>query len=135
MIAYVASTSLGLSFERRRDEWFKELADAVDVSENKCGKSAEEIFANESFVTATFQATRIAISTHQHEKRVLLRNALLNIASGKGPGEDMQHIYLRLVDEFTPSHVRILDFSGVVRRGLQRSPWDASPRVSPIQRF
>jgi hypothetical protein len=63
------------------------------------------------------QATRIALGSHQREKRKLLRNALVNIAVGKGPDEDLQHIYLQLIDEFTPSHVKILHFlwSGVSR--------------------
>jgi hypothetical protein len=97
--------------ERRREEWFKELADDFDrLKEQVDGFDIESLARNEAFVSATIQATRIAIGTHQDEKRQLLRNALLNIAMSNAFSEDMQHIYIRLIDEFTPSHVKILYF-------------------------
>ena len=34
----------------------------------------------------------------------------MNIATGRAPSEDIQHIYLGLIEAFTVSHVVILDF-------------------------
>jgi hypothetical protein len=110
-ITELMSVVLAPAVERRRAEWLKELADAVGRLEAKVeGFKVENLVENEAFVSATIQATLIAIGTHQQEKRDMLRNALVNIAVGKGPDEDMQHIYLQLIDEFTPSHVKILNF-------------------------
>lgn len=111
IITVIASQFLGPSLAKRQAEWWKEIADAFEAEEqtNKNFR-VEHAFGSEAFITAVVQASRIAVSTHQHEKRVLLRNALMNIATGRAPDEDMQHIYLRLIDDLTPSHVRILNF-------------------------
>jgi hypothetical protein len=108
---YILNQFLVPTQQRRLDEWLKGLADALEEEQQtNASFRTSHAFESESFITATMQATRMAVSTHQHQKRNLLRNALMNIATGRAPGEDMQHIYLRLIDELTPSHVKILDF-------------------------
>ena len=109
--------------ERRREEWFKELADGLDrLRETKECFNVESLAQSETFVSAAIQATRIAIATHQEEKRAYLRNALLNIAIGKGPGEIKQQIFLNAIEAFSPAHVRALDL--MWRGPSLRVPWD-----------
>jgi hypothetical protein len=105
------SLVLAPSVSRRRDEWFKELADVVEEMKKRRidDFKIEDLAQNEAFVSATILATRIAAGTHKEEKRKILRNALLNIALGTGPDEDTQQIFLNVVDAFTASHVRVLD--------------------------
>lgn len=112
----VLSLVLAPSVSRRRDAWFKELADVVEELRSK-HVDVGDLANNEAFVSAMIQATRIAASTNKDEKRTILRNALLNVALGKGPDEDTQHIFLNVVDAFTASHVRVLD---VLWRGAGR---------------
>ena len=95
--------------EQRRKDWFKEVADGLEDLRTKVeGFSPEKLADHPAFVSAFVQATRIADGTHQTERRDLLRNALLNIASGHAPSEDMQHIYLRWIGELTPTHIWLL---------------------------
>lgn len=112
---------LSPAVQRRRDEWFKDLADAVEQLEKTVeGFRIENLAKNESFVSATIQATRIALATHHQEKRGMLRNALLNIALGKAaPNEDLQQVYLTAIEAFTPSHVKVLNFLWKGSRSLQ----------------
>jgi hypothetical protein len=122
------SLVLAPSVSRRRDEWFKELADVVEEMDQRVANfKIEDIEKNEAFISATIQATRIAAGTHKAEKRKILRNALLNIALGTGPDDDTQHIFLNTVDAFTASHVRVLD---VLWRGpgqmAEKRLWDQS---------
>ncbi len=108
---YILSQFLVPAQQRRLEDWLKELADDFEAEQRtNAAFRTEHAFQDEAFITAVMQATRFAVSTHQREKHLLLRNALLNIATGRAPGEDMQHIYLRLIDELTPSHVKILNF-------------------------
>lgn len=100
------------SLSRRRVKWLKEFAD--DFDRFKAKYDPENIGKNEAFISATVQATRIAAATHQEEKRKMLRNALLNIAVGKGPDEELQQVYLNAIEAFTPSHVKVLE---VLRSG------------------
>lgn len=119
-ITEMESLVLTPALQRRRDDWFKELAEVVDRLQAQIdGLRPEDLAKNEAFVSVLIQATRVAVANHQQEKRQMLRNALINIGVGKGPDEDLQHIYLQLIDEFTPSHVKILRFL-----------WDGVSRVA-----
>lgn len=96
---------------RRRDEWIMEVASAVDdILKWKEGLSFENLQQNEQFISALIVATRIATSTHHREKREMLRNILVKIGTTCNVDEDLQFVYLRLVDDLTPTHVKILQF-------------------------
>jgi hypothetical protein len=96
---------------RRRDEWIQSLAEGLqELQERVAGFTIDSLQNNEVFVTAVMHATQVAIRNHHSEKREALRNALLNVASGNAPNEDMQLIFLDLVDTLVPWHLRLLRF-------------------------
>lgn len=108
--------------ERRREEWFRELADDFDrLKETVDGFSVENLAQNEALVSAMIQATRIAIGTHQEKKREHLRSALLNIALGTMPDEVKQQIFLNAIEAFAPAHVQALV---LIRGAAQNIPWE-----------
>jgi len=92
--------------EGRRQEWMKSVAGRLDGVEAKVERLAED----PSFVTTMVQATQIATRTHQEEKLVALRNAIVNAAVGTAPEDDMRSFFLSLVDVFTPTHLQVLRF-------------------------
>ena len=105
------SLILAPSVERRRGEWLKDLANVVEELEKQVvGFDPKNLSENEAFISATIRATRVALSTHQKDKREMLRNALLNIAIGKAPREELQQVFLNVIDAFTCSHVKVLNF-------------------------
>ena len=107
----ILSLVLAPAVSRRRDEWFKELADGLDRLEEKVdGVRIENLAENEAFVSASIQASRTALGTHRREKREYLRNALMNIASGRAPEEEWHDFLMQLVEDLTPLHVRLLRF-------------------------
>jgi len=93
---------------RRRDQWFKELADAIEILEARNELRVIDLQDNDIFISAVIQATQAATSTHQIEKRRALRNAILNIAIGNTPGEDETQMFLRDIEELTSWHLKIL---------------------------
>lgn len=118
----ILSLIVAPSVAGRRNEWFKEIAAALDELEKTvAGFKVENLVNDEAFVSAALQATRIAIGTHQQEKRELLRTALLNIAVGKGPREELQQAYLNAIDAFSPSHVKVLKFFWTGQSDLNRA--------------
>lgn len=64
----------------------------------------------ESTWTTILHAAEVARRTHQEEKLDALRNAVLNSALPGAPDDDVQLIFLNLVDGLTPTHLRILRF-------------------------
>lgn len=106
---------------RYRDEWFKDLANLVEeLGLRVDGFKPEKLAENDQFISATIQATRIATATHQHDKRVMLRNALFNVATEKGPKEDLQQVFFNAIEEFSPSHVKLLKVLWTGRQDLSR---------------
>jgi hypothetical protein len=122
-INQVLSLVLTPAVGRRRDEWLKELAHALDQMEKKvAGFRIEKLADNEAFVSATIQATLIAIGTHQREKREYLRNALLNVAKGITSDETKQQVFLNAIEAFTPTHIKALNV--IWRGGGLNIGWD-----------
>ncbi len=133
----VLSLVLAPAVARRRDTWFKELAAALEEAERKIeGFSVESLTQNEEFVSAVIEASRIALSTHQHEKRVLLRNALISVAAGRAPSEDLQHVFLNAIADFTPAHIKVLN---VLWRGTQKAAaiglWNPITNTSEVRDY
>jgi hypothetical protein len=96
---------------RRRDGWLEDLQVAFnDLSLKIDGLKPESLTKNEAFVSALVQATQGAMKTHQQEKLEALRNAILNVAAGTGPSDDLQTMFLNMVDIFTPKHLQVLMF-------------------------
>jgi hypothetical protein len=110
-ISEVLAIVLAPAVARRRDQWLKDLADDLEKLEKRVeGFKVDRLSENEEFVSAAIQITRSVISTHKKEKREALRNALLNIALGKAPDEDVQQMFLSYLDSLTSWHIRILGF-------------------------
>ena len=107
------------SLNRRMEEWLKDFAEAFDRHCQEC--NIENLANDEAFISASIQATRIAVATHLEEKRQYLRNALLNIALGKGPDEVRRQLFFNAIESFAPAHVKALN---VILRGGGQIPWD-----------
>jgi hypothetical protein len=87
------------------------VADGLKWLEGKVeGFHVEDLAQNEAFVSTVLDASQAAIRNHQQEKLEALWNAVLNVAIGRAPDEDVQLMFVNLVDSLTPWHVRILRF-------------------------
>ena len=109
--------------------WLKEFAD--DFERHCEGCRVENIVQDEAFISASIQVARIVVGTHQREKLDYLRNALLNIAIGKGVGETKQQLFLNAVEVFTPAHVKILN---LIWRSLNPG-WDQHSVPLPLRTY
>ena len=94
---------------KRRDEWIKSIVDGLKELEEKMEDyRIENLSQNEMFITTVMQASQAAVRNHQKEKLEALRNAVLNSSLSNQPDEDLQIIYLDLIDSLTPWGLRIL---------------------------
>lgn len=96
--------------DRRRNEWMKQVGKKLRSLEQS-GLNLNELQSNEQFVTAVMQASTAALRTHKAEKLAALRNAVVNVATGQGPEETIQHLLLSFIDEFSEMHLRVLAFA------------------------
>ena len=106
---------------RRRDAWLESIARCLKELEEKFdGFTIESLAQNEEFITTFIQASQIAIRNHKEEKLEALRNAVLNSALPTAPEEDLQTMFLSLIDVMTPRHLKILE----VIKNPQKWFWD-----------
>lgn len=96
---------------KRLEAWCDQVNRALaELREQRQALDPDSLAGNDDFVSAVQHATQIALRTHQQAKLEALRNAVLNVAVGTAPSDDLQLMFLGLVDGFTPLHLRILKF-------------------------
>ncbi len=88
------------------------------------GQSPEKLAANEAFITTLLHAIQATTRSHEKEKLRALRNAVLNSALSTAPGEDMQLIFINLLDSMTASHIRMLMLLNNPESFLKDIIWD-----------
>ena len=95
--------------ERRRDEWMRDVADAVRRLQDAGRVRIDDLQHDEKFIDAVLTASTAAIRVHDREKRDALRNAVLNSALPGGPEAVQQQIFLAHIDRYTGLHLTLLD--------------------------
>jgi len=106
--------------ERRRAEWLNAIADRLKELETRMhGFKIEALKDNPLFITAVLHATIVALRNHQKEKLDALQNAVVNSARGVDIEENLQLMFLNMVDELTPLHLRVLKYFDNPRKWLE----------------
>ena len=89
--------------------YLQQLADDLVSLHNRLDDfDIESLVDNDTFVTTVMELTQIAVRTSQQEKIASLRNAALNSALPSTPDDTRIKIFCRWVDQFTPTHIKIL---------------------------
>jgi len=94
--------------ERRRAEWMEEVGDALRSLEDQRRITPEALSADEEFVDTVVQASQAATRTGEKEKRLALRNAVLNTALSQAPIASKRQLFLRFVDDLPVWSLRML---------------------------
>jgi len=119
---------------KRRDEWIESWIERLVELEKKVeGFSVKALSQDERFITTVMHASQVAIRNHQLDKLQALRNAVLNAALGRAPEEDLQLMFLDMVDTFTPWHMKILWFFNDPTKYIQENKINANIAMgSPV---
>jgi hypothetical protein len=95
--------------ERRADLWARQLLREIRRLEKKVeGFRAEQLRDREEFITVAMYASQAAIRNHDQEKLAALRAAVLNAALDESPDDGERLTFIRLVEDLTPWHLKIL---------------------------
>jgi hypothetical protein len=101
---------LATPLERRTQEWWRSIVDAIEQLQRADANIVPRLKDNEEFQSILLQATWAAIRNHHREKLAALHNAVINTAHGTGVPSDRQLLFVRYVDELSPSHLVVMDF-------------------------
>ncbi|MDD5189149.1 MAG: hypothetical protein PHF57_13165 [Methanoregula sp.] len=138
-IAEFFSFVIAPPLEKRRTEWLIEIYKRLQLLEKSSEEfKPENLAKNEKFFSVFLQATQIAMRTHQKEKIDALQNAVINSVSMPTIDENLQLIFLNLVDRYTPWHLTILQFLDSPRqygesRGKKYPSWSSGGTSSVLE--
>ena len=130
-LATAFETVFSAPIDKRKEAWLRELASTVDELCNTVeGLSPEKLSQNELFVSAYLQASNIAIRAHQDKKLKALRAAVKNTVLLESYDESKKLIFIRIIDEMTPLHFKILDFLSEPEKYIEYLDNKQGPNVS-----
>lgn len=110
-LASVFDTVFSSPIDKRKEAWLRDLALSVDELCNQVKDlTPEKLSQNEQFISAYLQASNIAIRTHHEAKLSALKAAVKNTVLIHDYTESKKLIFIRIIDEMTPLHFKILDF-------------------------
>ncbi|MDQ0087604.1 hypothetical protein J2T12_000998 [Paenibacillus anaericanus] len=93
---------------RRRDQILIEIDNRLIEMSNKIEQfDINKLSSNEVFLSTVSQAYQIAMRSHQEEKLQALLNAISNSVVSD-LDDNLQHMFLMMIDSFTEWHIRIL---------------------------
>lgn len=101
---------LATPLEQRTQEWRRNIAAAIERLQIAEANIVTRLKGSEEFQSVLFQATWAAIRNHHREKLSALHNAVINTARGIDVSSDLQLLFVRYVDELSPSHLVVMDF-------------------------
>lgn len=105
LITSVYDVVKGNCLSKRQALWQSSLEERL----NKLEITLEEIGNDELFTTALVKATELAMGTARQEKLEYLANAVVNTTK-HNLDEERLLIFLDLLDKYTVSHVKIINF-------------------------
>jgi len=92
----------------REQQWKESVAAAIGELQQRYGVDIEELAMDQGFIDTVHEVIRAGVKTSQEEKLEALRNAVINSALPGAPEADIRNIFVRLVSDFTPTHLRLL---------------------------
>lgn len=121
--------------EKRQDAWRDSVADMLRELLGREQVTVESLQEDPQFVDAVFYASRAATYTSSEEKREALKNAIYNTGIRRGPDDVERLVFIRLIDELTEWHLRLLKLASRVdpQGNMVYHPqlgWDHMPVVA-----
>lgn len=94
-------------YQQKLNEWFEFVDTTLNQLIEKGGKTKEEIFNDEEFLSIFQKTSRIYTSNVEEHKKPILQAYLKASVNNKIP-LDKKYIFLRIIDELTETQLLIL---------------------------
>ena len=105
LVTAVYDVIKGNALAKRHEKWKQALEERL----SKVEETLEKIGDNELFATALVKTTELAMKTAKEEKMQYLANAVVNSLKST-LDEDRLLVFLTLLDKYTVSHIKIINF-------------------------
>jgi len=111
--------------DKRRQKWAELVISKLkELEETKTSLNIDDLKENEEFISFLMEASEIALKSHQTEKINALRNSIGNYFKNDSLEFDKKISFLKVVEQITPTHLKILLFISKNEEllGKQRNP-------------
>lgn len=133
------AATFGSRYDRRQAHWIREfLVPLVEEMSTRLNCTADELAADDVFVTAVLRASRDSLGTHLDDKLQMFRNVLEHHVLDPNRGNVVTLRFLRWVDELEPDHVLVLTYAAdpsgwYGHHALERSNFMAASRRTALE--
>lgn len=108
-ISELFSLVIASPLEKRRERWMQEVGERLIKLETENRINFENLKENDQFIDAVLYSTALAVKTSERKKIQAFQNIVINTALGLAPGETLTHIFLNFLDNFSETHIAILN--------------------------
>jgi uncharacterized protein with HEPN domain len=132
-LATLFETIFSAPIDKRKEAWLRDLAETIDELCKQVDKlTPDKLSKNEEFISAVLEASNIAIRTHHKEKIKALKSAVKNTVLIKNYGEIKKMIFIRVIDEMTPLHFKVLHFLSTPDRYMSALSEEQGPNTTIV---
>lgn len=111
IVGYLHAIFVKSPVERRLVDAIESLGGDLEKLEQQHSRlTIKHLSNNPVFITAVSNILLISIREHREEKLTALRNIALNTALPNDVDEDIQLMFVQMVDDFTTWHLKLLSF-------------------------
>lgn len=108
LLNYAANKLIPSARALRVQSFYHETAAMLNQLDRSQRNRVEELRGNEAFQSLLLQSYLTVVQTHQEEKLEAVRNVLLNSAAGTNLAFDIQSMFLNMLHQYTPTHLKLL---------------------------
>ena len=109
----------------KRDAWLNDLERRLVQLQNEGVIDLASLCDNEKFLELVYFAIQEGQATLSDEKHQLLGNVVINYSQNMSMDDDKKFIFLKYIEQFTPSHLALLKLLSDPKRFYERAniPW------------
>lgn len=138
---HLVDAVFGKPLEKRLNAWRDTIAETVRDLLDREELTVESLQDDPQFIDIVMYASRAAAYTSSDEKRQALANAIYNAGVKRGPDEVERLVFIRLIDELTEWHIKILFYTSKRLPRSQRAevltefeePWRSALNTSWVK--
>ncbi len=96
-------------YEERKALWMRDVTDILNELQTR-SFDIDRLRKDPEFFDILIQAVQIGIKTHKKEKKLALKNAIINSAFSSSCDFIKKQIFINFIDVFTDYHIKLLAF-------------------------
>ncbi|MCG8401630.1 MAG: hypothetical protein MJA84_08525 [Firmicutes bacterium] len=96
--------------QKRMESWIASVEERLSELTGNGEIDINQLVTKQEFSALALRSIQVAAITSQNDKLTYLKNFIINVARNSDIDEDELYVLLNILNEFTPSHIKVLHF-------------------------